>query len=78
MIVTVASQGESITFQWLGASAQWDDFQKSGELRDWITKSNAILPKQGKGGEKNRTLCVALGTAPFDSGFTQVAHERRM
>ena len=54
MIVTVASQREGITFQWLGAWAQWDDFQKSEELMDLFTKSNAILPKQGTGGGKSK------------------------
>ena len=31
-----------------------DDFQKSDELKDLITKSNAILQKQGKGGGKSK------------------------
>ena len=54
VVVTVASEGESITFQWMDAWAQWDDFQKSDELKDLITKSNAILQKQGKGGGKSK------------------------
>ena len=54
VVVTVASEGESITFQWMDAWAQWDDLQKSDELKDLITKSNAILQKQGKGGGKSK------------------------
>ena len=54
VVVTVASEGESITFQWMDAWAQWDDFHKSDELKDLITKSNAILQKQGQGGGKSK------------------------
>ena len=54
VVVAVASEGEGITFQWMDAWAQWDDFQKSDELKDLIAKANAILQKQGKGGGKSK------------------------
>ena len=40
VVVTVASEGEGITFQWMDAWAQWDDVQKSDELKDLTTKCN--------------------------------------
>ena len=48
VVVTVASEGESITFQWMDAGAQWDDLQKSDELKDLITKSNGNLAEAGQ------------------------------
>ena len=54
VVVTVASEGEGITFQWKDAWAQWDDVQKSDELKDLTAKANAILQKQGKGGGKSK------------------------
>ena len=63
VVVTVASEGESISFQWVDAWAQWDDFQKSDELKGLVTKSNAILQKQGKGGVGRAKLQDALRLA---------------
>ncbi len=51
VVVTVASEGEGITFQWMDAWAQGDDFQKSDELKDLIAKVHAILPNQSQCGK---------------------------
>ena len=57
MVVPVASEGEGITCQWMDAWAHWDG--QSDELKDLITKSNAFLQKQGKGGGKSKAATRA-------------------
>ena len=54
VVVTIASEGAGIKFQWMDAWAQWNDFQKSDELKNLHAQANAILQKQGKGGGKSK------------------------
>ena len=73
VVVTVASEGEIMgSMGWL-SKIWW------AQGLDHQIKCNLAEAGQRRWEEQScRTPCVLLGTAPFESNFTQVAHQRRM